>query len=500
MTSNPPSAKIEKVIPQFAPTGEEYSEMELLLLQNGVLTENQMGMAKFTCKLDPGLGITDAIARLGFSPEIEVLSVVAKEMGYQSDKILSHLPSVDYSRIVGFSRNLAEGVSEARNQCVFDYSEDEKWVKIILTDPLDPVSRSRTETFYKQEGYKPDFYVTTKLNLALIQKKVYSDTTDYADLFIGQILKKNDTGEGIQGMISLLFEYAALERSSDIYFNYNKYGAEFSYIFFRIDRQKSFKLALPRASADRLAQAIKQRSGIDAGKLRGHDDGAMEVKILEDRYNLNIRINKLSIVSGEQLTMRIQMEEREDLDDLGFETGHVSKIKEVVRSLRGIVLLAGVTGSGKTTTLYSMLNELDADAYNIITMEDPVEIRMNGVNQVEINDDAKQSFAETIRAALRQAPDVVLLGEIRDAETAAKAVEMSLTGHLVLTTLHTDSIENIPNRLKDLGVRNIDPFIKSLKVAAHQELVPKNGGGLALQYEIAFNGIKNVEKVSAKNQ
>lgn len=472
------------------------SYVEKLLLESGVVTENQMLMAVATAELKSNFGVTDAIAHLGFASEIDVMSIVAKDMGFSEDKILVNLPRSDYRIVSSFAHNLVENVSRSRAQCLFGVDFENKVVKIAVTDVLDNIGRDYTFDFYEGLGYSIDFFVTTKLSLALMQKSVYKNTSNYKEDFYSYIGFNQNMEEGINSLISVLFEYAALERSSDIYFDVNKMGDdELSHIFFRIDRKKRYQLSIPSNAALRLSQAIKQRSGIEAGRLKGHQDGSMEVRILENQYLLSVRVNTISTVSGEQITMRLQMEERHNLADLGFRKDHLDKAKKVISGLKGIIVVIGVTGSGKTTTLYSMLSELDFDAYNIITMEDPVEIRMKGLNQVQISDDAEQGWSETIRACLRQAPDVVLMGEIRDAETAQRAVEMSLTGHLVLTTIHANSIDSITERLKDLGVHNVDSFVNAVELAIHQELVAKDGGGMRLKYEIAFKGLKGMEFV-----
>lgn len=472
----------------------EPTYIEEILVKSKSVTPNQLKMAKATLSLNKSIGIIDAISQLGFSSELDMLSVVAREMGFKEDATVFSVPKSDLKDVMSFYINLSEAASKARQQCLISVNEVDKSLEIVTSDPLGTVEKRETEAFYKSHGYTAKFFVTTKLILTLVQKRVYSESGKHEEEILRIIQNKDDAGEGINHLISVIFEYATLERASDIYFNLNKNETELSYVFFRIDRKKQFMFALPFGNAIRISQAIKQQSGMEAGKLRGHQDGAMEVKILDDRYQLSIRVNSISTVSGEQITMRIQMEDRMTLTELGFLPAHIKKIQDTVLGLKGIIILTGVTGSGKTTTLYSMLSLLDPDAYNILTMEDPVEIRVKGINQVQINEHAGQSFTDTIRAALRQAPDVILLGEIRDAETAFRAVEMSLTGHLVLTTLHTDSVSAIPERLRDLGISNVDAFMRATSVAVHQELVAKEGGGLKLAYEVTFDGLKTVER------
>ncbi|WP_127471946.1 GspE/PulE family protein [Thiomicrorhabdus aquaedulcis] len=467
--------------------------IEKILIEKEIITENQLEMAKHESLLRAGLSVPDAIAILGFASEIKILRAVSAEMGIPSENVISKIPLIN-DKAITFNYNLAESVSKSRGQCLFDLDETKNKVLIAITDPSDPVAHLKTKGFYKKHGFEVEYFVVTKLSLSLLQRKMYVDNENYREKIYEMLKGDHDKGEGINDFISLMFEYAALERSSDIFINYSTTDESLSYVFFRIDRKKKFQFALPKDNAKRLVQAIKQRAGMEAGKIRGHQDGSLEVKILQDKYILSIRVSSITTVSGEQITLRIQMEDRFDLETLGFEKHHADRVKKIIKGLKGIIVLSGVTGSGKTTTLYSMLSELDADAYNIITMEDPVEIRIKNINQVQINEDAGQSFSQTIRSILRQAPDAILLGEIRDAETASRAVEMALTGHLVLTTIHANGIGAVRDRLEDLKVGNIEAFIKATGVMVHQELVPSDDReGLKLRYEIGFNGLTEIE-------
>ena len=462
--------------------------IETVLVDKGVITENQLDMAKFESRLKSGVSILEAITSFGFASDVEILGVIADEVGLKSAKVEETLPTFN-REILTFPFNLSKSVSESRNQCIYDVNQEEKKVFIAIADPTDPIAHLKTKEYFESLGFSVEFSVVTRLSLSILQKKNYSNDEDYQEKILNYVLKNEDTGEGINRLIELIFEFAALDGASDIYINYAIAENSTTHVFFRVNRKKQFKFAMPKENAKRLVQAIKQRSGMDAGKIRGHQDGSMEVRILQDEYLLSIRVSTITTVSGEQMTLRVQMEDRYPLSELGFKEDHVKKIKSIVKDLKGIIVLSGVTGSGKTTTLYSMLSELDADAYNIITMEDPVEIRIQNINQVQINEDAGQGFAQTIRAVLRQAPDAILLGEIRDAETAARAVEMALTGHLVLTTIHANNVDGIKARLKDLKVENVEAFIKATELAIHQELVPDETKGLRLKYEMALKGL-----------
>jgi len=473
---------------------KEHLSIESLLIEEGVLTKDQLAMAQSHLELSKDLNLGDIIIRLNLADEIQILELMAKSLDINAE-INSSVKIKDVEAVKGF---LSKEVSLERKQIVVDVDEQSQVVTVAINALEDSMAQANTIKALEELGYSVEFIVTTKMNFSFLHKMVYEEKEAYGKR-ITQIIKENSIGEHLKLVTSLIHEYATLERSSDIFFEHNK-NAEYSYIYFRIDRVKKFKLVLTQDAAEKLSSYIKQKSGMEAGKLMGHQDGSMEVLILNESYTLNVRVNSLSTIGGEQITMRIQTEERESLTDLGFTKEDTQAIINEITKKKGIVVLSGVTGSGKTTTLYSMLNNFDPDMYNIITMEDPVEIRIRGYQQVQINEDAGEGFVESIRAILRQAPDIILVGEIRDAETAQRAVEAALTGHLVFCTIHCDSVNpGIHNRLEDLGVKKVKPIIDQITVGIYQELVPKPGGGLSLGYEIATaanGGMNNVKKVN----
>lgn len=475
----------------------DIDSIEKLLIEGEVLNEDQLRMAQAHLAIDKDMTLSDAIIRLNLASESKLLKVLMKSLGMFDSVFDDKVQINDKEKIKSFPFNLSKTVSISRGQVVVDWDEEKKEVTIAINNITDPVAKNTTLEKFNQYGYKTKFVVTTKMNLAFLFKSMYEEDREYTKM-IEEISNSSNPGEYLAELNSLIHEYATLDRSSDIFFEHNKYS-DYSYIYFRVDRQKKFKLVLPQDLAGKYASFIKQKSGMEAGKMMGHQDGSMEVLVLNNAYTLNMRTSSITTIGGEQITLRLQTEERLTLEELGIEEDDVESIKKELFSLKGIVVLSGVTGSGKTTTLYSMLSMFDPDKFNIITMEDPVEIRVRGLQQVQINEEAGQGFSETIRAILRQAPDIVLLGEIRDKETALRAVEAALTGHLVLCTIHCDSVSpGIAKRLNDLGIEKIDPIIDQISVGIYQELVPKEGGGLKLAYEIATasrGGMKNVKKI-----
>ncbi|MCX8011925.1 MAG: type IV-A pilus assembly ATPase PilB, partial [Desulfobacterota bacterium] len=223
-------------------------------------------------------------------------------------------------------------------------------------------------------------------------------------------------------------------------------------IRFRIDGVLHQILTLPRKLHSGLSSRIKIISEMDIAERRRPQDGRMKIKF-ENRM-VDMRVNSIPTIFGEKVVIRILDESNLvlDLTKLGFEPRELEEFKKAVESPYGMILVTGPTGSGKTTTLYSALDSVNQEGVNIMTAEDPVEYYLKGINQVQINEKAGLTFANALRAFLRQDPDVILVGEIRDLETAEIAIKAAQTGHLVLSTLHTNDALSTIDRLINIGI------------------------------------------------
>ena len=229
---------------------------------------------------------------------------------------------------------------------------------------------------------------------------------------------------------------------------------------------------LPKIILPKLISRIKVMSHMDITDTRTPQDGRIKT-VIEGRP-IDLRISTLPTIRGEKAVMRVLDLSRDTkgLDRLGLNDSDRAVFEKLIHRPNGIVLVSGPTGSGKTTTLYASLDQLNADDVNIITVEDPVEIELEGINQVNVNPEINFTFANALRSILRQDPNIIMVGEIRDAETAEIAVKASLTGHLVLSTIHTNSSVKTITRLIDMG---IDSFLvaSSLSGVVAQRLVRK---------------------------
>ncbi len=233
----------------------------------------------------------------------------------------------------------------------------------------------------------------------------------------------------------------------------------------RIDGILHSRMTLPASRYPAVASRVKLISGMDIAERRLPQDGRLTVRV--SGQEVDIRASAVPAVHGESIVMRLLPKERQDLslDRLGFSSRDLSLFREWTREPHGIILVTGPTGSGKSTTLYGTLEELNGMDRKIITVEDPVEYEVKGVTQIQSNADIGYTFARALRAILRQDPDVIMIGEIRDLETAEIAVQSALTGHLVLSTLHTNDAVSAFTRLTDMGV---EPFLVATSVRAVQ--------------------------------
>ena len=255
--------------------------------------------------------------------------------------------------------------------------------------------------------------------------------------------------------VNALFYQAIKKRASDIHIEVQEKKGE---VRFRIDGMLIKNADLDKKVVNLIISRIKVISNLDISEKRIPQDGRTQIKISKEV--LDVRVSVLPTFYGERVVMRLLMQNSQipKIDELGFEDGLIGDVKKLLRSSHGIILVTGPTGSGKTTSLHSFLREVEAPHKNLITVEDPVEYKSDNIAQIQVNEKVGLTFAAALRSILRQDPDVIMIGEIRDEETADIAVRAALTGHLVFSTLHTNSAAATISRLADMGV---EPFLIS---------------------------------------
>lgn len=276
----------------------------------------------------------------------------------------------------------------------------------------------------------------------------------------------------ISKALSTILEYAAKNRASDIHIEPLEKELK---IRCRIDGVLREIMKLPKATEPPLVSRIKILSNLKIDEHRIPQDG--QFTILVDKKPIDLRIAISPVVWGEQVVIRLLDKTGTSLklEDMGYSGRALRTIREGIKNPNGMILTSGPTGSGKSTSLYALIQEIKSDEINIVTLEDPVEYKMDGINQIQVNADVGLTFASGLRSILRQDPDVVMVGEIRDKETAQLAVQAALTGHLVLSTLHTNSAAGILPRLLDM---EIEPFLiaSTVRTIIGQRLVRRIAG------------------------
>jgi len=255
--------------------------------------------------------------------------------------------------------------------------------------------------------------------------------------------------------VNALFYQAVKKRASDIHIEVQEKKGE---VRFRIDGMLTKNADLDKKVVSLIVSRIKVISNLDISEKRIPQDGRTQIKIAGEV--LDVRVSILPTFYGERVVMRMLMQSSQipQINELGFNDSLIDDVKKLLRSSHGIILVTGPTGSGKTTSLHSFLREVEKPEMNLITVEDPVEYKSDNIAQIQVNEKVGLTFASALRSILRQDPDVIMIGEIRDEETAAIAVRAALTGHLVFSTLHTNSAAATISRLADM---NVEPFLIS---------------------------------------
>ena len=273
----------------------------------------------------------------------------------------------------------------------------------------------------------------------------------------------------ITDIVNEIIYIAAEAGTSDIHFDPSEKTIK---VRFRIDGVLIDYAVVPEAVRKNLIARLKIISGMDITESRLPQDGAIKTTI--KNINLDMRVSSLPTNLGEKIVIRIldYSQSSGGLETLGFSPSNLNKMKELIKSPNGIILVTGATGSGKSTTVYSLLQILNTPKVNLVTVEDTVEMNIEGINQIQVNSEIGLTFANVLRSILRQDPDVIMIGEIRDDETAKIAVRASITGHLVLSTIHTNNALNTIERLTDMDVERY-LLASSLNGAISQKLARK---------------------------
>lgn len=381
--------------------------------------------------------LTHAVAQVSGVPYVNLTNT------FIDQEVLSLLPSDIAERFMAVpladvQNRLAVAMIDANNVQAVDYLANR------IQRPLKVFMASEASVRHVLSQYKADLSTVSVAAEASQQEAQIESTKD---------IKTIVQDSPISRALSTILEYAVKSHASDVHIEPLEKALK---IRCRVDGVLREVMQLPKSIEPALVSRIKILSNLKIDEHRIPQDGQFAVEVAGREVDLRIAISP--VVWGEQVVIRLldKTGGSFDLEDMGYAGRALRAIRKGIQRPNGMILTSGPTGSGKSTSLYALLKEIKDDTVNIVTLEDPVEYKMEGVNQIQVNAEVGLTFASGLRSILRQDPDIVMVGEIRDAETANLAVQAALTGHLVLSTLHTNSAAGVLPRLLDMG---IEPFL-----------------------------------------
>jgi len=460
-----------------------------MLVSSGIINEDQRAKA-LRLSQDSRTSFGDALLKLGFCDEESIAIAYSKLLGLpyasKENRILKVEKSQDLDKLIS--------EDYAREHLLLPLFLDDKILAVAMVDPDNILLRDNLRIM---TGCEIQPFVTTKTQIIkviddfyqgggtkLIEQTINQEAAAAAaapqapqdeTVSIGTAADRIDLDQArgavgddqVVNFVNAVLKQAVAERCSDIHLeNYD----ERVILRFRIDGILYERMAPPQKAFMAIVSRIKILSSLDIAERRLPQDGQFSLKV--QNRPIDVRVSICPTVYGEKVVMRLLDKAAVDLniDKLGFDARQKQDFLTASQMPHGLIFLTGPTGSGKTTTLYSVLNTIRTPALNFMTIEDPVEIKVEGLNQVQVRANIGLTFASALRSFLRQDPDVILVGEVRDQETAQTCLRAALTGHLVLSTLHTNDALSSVVRLIDLG---IEPFLlsSSLLLVAAQRLV-----------------------------
>lgn len=461
---------------------DKYLRLGEFLMKEGLITASQLEKA-ISAQRRGGGRLGEILVKLGMVKEDQVVAALAKQLNIPYFSLGTGMlkPAMDQGL-----KNIIPYDFACKN-AVLPLSRMLRSLTVALADPLDILL---IDSLRKLTGSEINPVIATRSDIFKAIEEFYGkssmlkDAVDSSyDIDYSSVLKSEDLGQELSldkliaraeeapvvKLVDLIIRQAIGERASDIHIEPFKDRISLRY---RIDG-KLYEIPPPAKHLHLpLVSRVKILAKLDIAEKRLPQDGAILVRI--DERPVDIRVSIIPTIYGEKAVLRIL--DRGgitlNLEYMGFDAHQLEHVRKAIFSPYGLVLITGPTGSGKSTSLYAFINEIKGPAKNIITVEDPVEYKMDGINQVQIKPEIGLTFAAALRSFLRQDPDIMLVGEVRDLETAQICIRSALTGHLVLSTLHTNDAPSAVSRLMDIG---IEPCMlaPSLRVVIAQRLVRK---------------------------
>ena len=429
-----------------------------LLIDAGVITSEQLSQALDKQKQTrQKLGAT--LMEMDFTTEEEIAQALKEQLGMDFVDLRTVRVPPDVISLIPDSTILKKYTIMP-----FEFNQEHfGYLRVAMADPMDLVATDDLSIVTNLQ-IEPVVAAASDIMAAIDRYYGSAETQAVAELFNRERAERyreeemRADNEEVQNspiviLVSSMIEQAARMRASDIHIEPLETRIR---VRFRIDGVLMEHSTYPANMLSAIAARVKIIGGMDISEKRKPQDG--RITHIVDRTEYDIRVSVLPTVYGEKIVMRLtsKMTLTREKSHLGFSQKELEQFDRILKNPNGILLVTGPTGSGKSTTLYTALAELNKENVNIITVEDPVEANIDGINQVQVNPKAELTFAAALRSILRQDPDIIMIGEIRDAETASIAVTASITGHLVVSTLHTSSAAGTISRLMDMG---IEPYL-----------------------------------------
>lgn len=435
-----------------------------LLIDAKLITKEQLEQALAEKSQDQKLG--DALLQLGYITEQQLIEVLEVQLG------IPHISLYRYP----FDSSLTNLVSKefAKRNLLIPLKKEGDRLLVAMSDPMDfyAIDDLRLST-----GFQIEPAIATKDDILRAITKMYDLNENINDFLMEQPVEE-DNIEGDQiinddspivRLVNQIIQNAIIQHASDIHLDA---GETKLLVRYRVDGVLRTERVLPKHMQSMIIARIKIMAKLDITEHRIPQDGRIKMHL--DFHPVDLRVSTLPTIFGEKIVLRVLDlgSSLNDINKLGFNPLNQKRFIDLIQQPTGIMLITGPTGSGKSSTLYAALNYLNREEVNIITIEDPVEYQLEGINQIQVNPQIGMTFAQGLRAILRQDPNIIMVGEIRDRETAEVAIRASLTGHLVLSTLHTNDSLGTITRLVDMG---IEPFLvaASLIGVVSQRLVRK---------------------------
>lgn len=443
-----------------------------LLVESGIISKEQLSEALITQK-QTKKKMGDTLIEMGFITEQQLIEVLEFQLG------IPHVSLYKYN----IDRSVIQIVPEklAIQYRLLPIKKNNNKLTVAMADPLDYYA---IDDLRMTTGFQIEPVIASKDELSILINRFYG-IQETVNEIMQALPKEEEIKEQylseeapVSRMVNQIIQNAVSQQASDIHFDPNE--NEFR-VRFRVDGALRTEQILSKNMQSIITARLKIMSKLDIAEKRLPQDGRLKMEV--DYRMIDIRVSTLPTIYGEKIVLRILDlgQTIKQIEQLGFTKLNADIFRKMFNKAFGLVLVTGPTGSGKTSSLYSALNELNKEDVNIITIEDPVEYQIQGINQIQVNEKIGLTFSRGLRSILRQDPNIIMVGEIRDTETAEIAIRSSLTGHLVLSTMHTNDAVSCITRLIDMG---IEPFLvsSSLSGIVAQRLVRKVCTNCAANY------------------